>query len=257
MSMKDKNSFRIWQFTDPHLYADCQQEYYGVKTDVCLKAILDHALAANQQAHLALVTGDLVHDGSQAAYQRLAGYLKTLSAPIHCLAGNHDELAVMSQVLTENKITLHQSVQYKHWQIIMLDSTVAGCVGGHISEKELNRLTQILNENPGDYFLICLHHPPVATGMKWMDEALLLDNPQALFKVLDDFENIRCVSWGHVHQEFSAQRNGVTLLGTPSTMVQFKPDCEEFTVDNVAPGYRWFDLYEEGHFKTGVERVSV
>jgi len=257
LSLSNKKALRIWQFSDPHLYADTEREYYGVSTDKSLQAVLTHALASTKAAQLALVTGDLVHDGSVAAYQRLADYLKKLSVPMHCLAGNHDEPVVMNKVLEKNHIALHMSVQLKNWQIIMLDSTVPERVGGHLSQQELDRLAQMLSNNPDNYFLVCLHHPPRPTGMKWMDDELLLDNPQQLFNVLDQFENIRCVSWGHVHQASCAQRKGVTLLSTPSTMVQFKPDCVEFTVDDIEAGYRWFDLYDDGNFKTGVERVSI
>ncbi|HEX7764018.1 MAG TPA: 3',5'-cyclic-AMP phosphodiesterase, partial [Cellvibrio sp.] len=52
------------------------------------------------------------------------------------------------------------------------------------------------------------------------------------------------------------QRKGVSLLATPSTCVQFKPKCDNFTVDTQMPGYRWFDLRADGQFDTGVARVT-
>ena len=46
------------------------------------------------------------------------------------------------------------------------------------------------------------------------------------------------------------------LLSVPSTCVQFKPHSKDFAVDDVAPGYRWLDLHEDGRIDTEVSRVE-
>ncbi|RCL61780.1 MAG: phosphodiesterase, partial [Pseudomonas sp.] len=57
-------------------------------------------------------------------------------------------------------------------------------------------------------------------------------------------------------QAFDQSRNGVRLLATPSTGVQFTPQSEDFQVDSAAPGYRWLRLYADGRLETDVSRVS-
>ncbi|MBN9931387.1 3',5'-cyclic-AMP phosphodiesterase, partial [Pantoea agglomerans] len=42
------------------------------------------------------------------------------------------------------------------------------------------------------------------------------------------------------------------VLATPSTCVQFKPHCTSFTIDTVAPGWRWFTLYPDGGLETSM-----
>jgi Icc protein len=42
----------------------------------------------------------------------------------------------------------------------------------------------------------------------------------------------------------------------PSTCVQFKPLSKDFAIDDVAPGYRWLDLYPDGRVETAVSRVD-
>jgi len=113
----------------------------------------------------------------------------------------------------------------------------------------------MLSANPDMHVLVMMHHQPVLIGSKWIDQ-YILRNADAFFAVIDRFPNVRAIVWGHVHQEFSGQRNGVALIATPSTCVQFKPLCDEFTVDTLMPGYRWFDLNDDGTFNTGIERVT-
>ena len=62
--------------------------------------------------------------------------------------------------------------------------------------------------------------------------------------------------WGHVHQPFDQQRNGLRLLATPSTCFQFAPHSADFNVSNEAPGYRWLRLQPDGTLQTGVSRVA-
>src|SRR3546814_9659808 len=86
-------------------------------------------------------------------------------------------------------------------------------------------------------------------------EPIGLRNPDALFAVLDRFPQVRAVLWGHVHQEVDQVRDGVRLLASPSTCIQFEPGSEDFAVGTQAPGYRWLRLLPDGGLETGVERV--
>jgi Icc protein len=63
------------------------------------------------------------------------------------------------------------------------------------------------------------------------------------------------VLWGHVHQEIDWQRNGVRLLASPSTCVQFAAGSEKFRACDKPPGYRWLELHGDGRIGTGVSRV--
>jgi Icc protein len=92
-------------------------------------------------------------------------------------------------------------------------------------------------------------------GSVWIDQ-YVVRNADAFFQLIDDHPQVKLVAWGHVHQEFQQRRKGVTLVATPSTCVQFKPLCDDFTVDTQMPGYRWFELNSDGSFTTGIARVT-
>lgn len=247
---------RILHFTDTHLFADPEHVSYGVKPDATLQAVLTAARRREGTCHAALVTGDLVHD-EPGAYPRLRGHLAGLGMPVYCLPGNHDDPAAMREVFIDPPVTWPRCAVHGRWVLVFLDSSVPGEVRGHLSEPELKALDKVLARHARHHALVCLHHPPRPCGMTWLDRGLILDNPEALFAVLDAHANVRAVLWGHVHQEYDERRNGVRLLATPSTMVQFLPDAREFALDEARPGYRWLTLSEEGTVDTGVVRVTI
>jgi 3',5'-cyclic-AMP phosphodiesterase len=102
---------------------------------------------------------------------------------------------------------------------------------------------------------VWLHHQPLAIGSPWLD-TMAVDNAAEFFRIIDRHRQVRAVVWGHVHQCFEQQRNNVALLATPSTCIQFMPHSEDFAIDPLPPGYRWFELYSDGSFTTGVERLA-
>jgi Icc protein len=103
--------------------------------------------------------------------------------------------------------------------------------------------------------LVALHHHPVPMQSAWLDR-LALEQPAALLAIVDACPNVKAVIWGHVHQAFEAARNGVRLLGSPSTCMQFKPHCETFTLDTQPPGYRWLRLADDGSITSGIRRLE-
>jgi len=245
----------IAQITDTHLYADPHGQLLGLNTRHCLKQVVDLALST-QAPELVIASGDLAHDGSAQAYRHLHTCFSRLGVPIYCLPGNHDEAVVLRANSEGGRLLSNRSICIGGWLLLFLDSTVAGSDGGHLTEKELDELDTALASNPDLPALVCLHHQPVNIGSRWLD-TMAVDNPEAFFGIIDRHPQVRAVIWGHVHQTFEQQRNGVRLLSAPSTCIQFLPGSEEFAVDMIPPGYRWLELYPDGTFKTGVARLRM
>src|SRR5699024_638442 len=148
------------------------------------------------------------------------------------------------------------------WQVIMLDSTMAGEVGGNVTVSELTALRRCLEAEPDRHALICLHHHLVPVGAAWLD-AQRVANGEQLLAELARHPPARGTLSGHVHQSSerthrsdAAGPDGIRLLTSPSTCVQFAAGSDEFQVDPAAaPGYRWLDLHADGRIVTGVSRV--
>ena len=246
---------RIVQITDLHLKTTPGSRLWGVDVDAGLNAVLARIQERHPQPDGLLVTGDLVGDEPDA-YSRVRELLEPLGVPAYCLPGNHDFPARMAQTLRRGWVRWQRSLIAGGWQIILLDSSVPGTPDGHLAYGELAFLDTALRMHPELPALVCLHHNPTPTATPWLD-TMTVSNGEALFAVLDHYPQVRAVVWGHIHAEFSARRGNVQLLGTPATCMQFKPHTPEPQLDELPPGYRWFELYPDGRLATGVERIEL
>ena len=246
---------RVVQISDFHLKTQPNSRLWGADVDDGLNAVLARIRERNPAPDFILATGDLVGDEPNA-YGRLLQVLEPLGAPVYCLPGNHDFPAIMSRTLQGGWVRWKRYFAAGHWQFVLLDSSFPGTPDGHLASGELGLLETVMATDLDRHTLVCLHHNPLPVGTAWID-TMMVSNGAALFAVLDRYPQVRAVVWGHTHGEFSGQRGNVQLLAAPATSVQFKPDAPQPQVDNLPPGYRWFELYPDGALKTGVERVAL
>jgi 3',5'-cyclic-AMP phosphodiesterase len=248
-------SLKVLQITDTHLYADAKKRLAGLDTDNSLLQLLQLAQSKILPVDLALVTGDLVHDASPEGYQRLRDHLLTLNARAYCIPGNHDLNPVMADNIGCDSISTDTVSRHGDWVLIMLDSTIPGKVEGHLSSEQLQLLDSGLEQHPDCHALVCLHHHPISLGSAWIDK-VALNNPDDLFSILDRHDQVRGLLWGHAHQIYDEERNGVKLMGSPSTCIQFKPHQDDFGIHHSPPGLRWLALLPEGNIMSDVEYLA-
>ena len=249
------------QLTDCHLGERVGARLLNLDTDRSLAAVLD--LVRAQQPHIdaVLATGDISDQGSAAAYRRFLRATHGLGTYERWLPGNHDDAATMRRTLGADA-RMQRNLVLGNWQIIALDSAVPGEVGGYLDEAELTALRSCLRATPQLYTLICLHHQVLPIGCAWLDTQRVA-NAERFWSIIDEFAQVRAVLSGHVHQHSETLRRSrvtqsdVRVITSPSTCVQFAPNSRDFRVDSEAPGYRWFDLHDDGRIETAVERVSA
>jgi Icc protein len=92
-------------------------------------------------------------------------------------------------------------------------------------------------------------------GSRWLD-GIGLANADEFWRVIDAHRHVRGIAWGHVHQSFDGERNGVQLFATPSTGAQFKPHSDRYAVDTRPPAYRVFDLHADGGIHSEVRWIE-
>lgn len=245
---------RIVQITDTHLNATEDGHLLGMKTLHSLRCVLSLVQEEAACPHAILVTGDLSQDGSEASYRHLHQELAQFRAPSFWLPGNHDIQEHMSAIIKDSHSS-HRLIRTPHWQMVLLDSSIRGKVHGHLSNSELDFAISCLQDRPDLNTLVTFHHHPLPMGSRWID-TIGVRNGQQVIDQLTTFSNLKCIVWGHVHQESDQQLGNVRLLSTPSTCVQFKPGSSDFEVDHQSPGFRWLDLFPDGRIETGVKRVE-
>ncbi len=249
------DSLEVLQLSDPHLFADPEGRLLGMRTLLSLQHVIAHASKHLPSIDLALVTGDLVHDASPAGYSLLKKELTHLGVPAYCLPGNHDDPEILDSTISGNPIDTPFSIQQKGWSIILLDSNRPGSTLGELDDIQLAKLQKTLSSHPNHHTLICLHHHAVAIKSQWLDR-IMLSNANDFFAITDRHPQIKGITCGHVHQSFEERRNGVLLMGTPSTCFQFAPKSVGFEIDNRAPGYRRLTLLPDGTIRTDTFHLS-
>jgi len=191
------------------------------------------------------VTGDVIQDDSAGAYEHFVELLRGLDLPVYALPGNHDVRALMREALDAPKFHYCKSVAGANWLIVSLDSCVSGQAGGHVAAAELARLDREIEATDADHVMVCLHHPPVDVGSRWLD-SVGLDNADEVVGRVSVSGKVRLVVFGHVHQPYDDVRRGLRIMGTPSTCRQFAQGSALFAVDDRPPAYRRINLRSDG-----------
>lgn len=252
-----EETVRVLHITDQHLFSNAQGELLGVNTTDSFQAVLNAIQAAPFEYDAVLATGDLVQDHNREAYHRFANMVKPLQKPLFWLEGNHDIQPQMSHALSQYA-HIHSARHIligKHWQIILLDSHIESLPKGALNHTELAFLRERLAAYPERYALIALHHNLLPTNSAWLDQHSLV-NADELAVALSPFKQVKAIIHGHIHQAVDNLWNGYRVLATPSTCIQFKPNCTTFTLDTLPQGWRELTLLPDGTIETAVKRLN-
>jgi len=240
---------RVLQITDPHLFAEADNNLRGTVTADTLNAVVDHVLEQRWPADFVVLTGDLVQDDSAGAYNQFKTIMGRLGMPIYCLPGNHDVRPLMKAALSVEPWHYCETFVTDDWLFVCIDSCADDEAGGVVSDDELFRLGAELTNAPAPHAIVFLHHPPLKVGSKWLD-SVGLRNADEFLEVMMAPGNVRAAVFGHVHQAFDMIHDGVRIIGTPSSCAQFKPFEDEFSLDNKPPAYRRISLHSSGTIDT-------
>lgn len=256
--------FKLIQLTDLHLLADPEACFKGQKPWHNLMAILD-AIEQEGWPDLLLLTGDLSQDVSQASYVRLYERLQLTGVPWYWLPGNHDCVDAMQALHPIQFVAVHQG-----WRLLLLN-TQSGQPQGALDMRQRQAILQQLESHRAEPILVALHHQPLLVGegrlgqlhqssqdgdeqIQGIDQIPLRDEGW-LWQTLSQYSAVKLVLCGHVHQAQQIEREGLTLLTTPATSIQFQAGINAFELDPQPAGYRVIRLEAQGGFTTEVKRL--
>lgn len=252
---KIQSCHSILQITDLHIPQNPGTTLAGINTEYFFHAILKQAFASHPHFDLVLLTGDLAQDPCEESYQRVMSALEAYKTPCIGLPGNHDSFELMNELFTSSIISCNRQFTFENWQIICLNSVIPFSDKGHLSEDELSHLKQYLDNYPDHHALIAVHHHCIKTKSTWMD-TMMIDNSDELLLLIKQYDQVKAITFGHIHQALDVSLDSIRFLGTPSTCFQFKPGCRTFTLDNLSPGYRVLRLYDDGRLESEMFRLS-
>jgi len=218
----------IAQLTDTHLLPEGRKLADLIDTNAQLEAAVSGLNQLSTPADVVLVTGDLVDDGDPESYAELRERLAALDSPFYLIPGNHDRRQALVEAFPDHAYLprtgfLQYAIQDHAVRLIGLDTLVEGEDGGALCEERLAWLDAALAADRDRPTLICMHHPPFDSGIRWMD-AMGLSGASGLRNVLDGHPQVRLVVCGHIHRPFHSMLGGVPVAVAPSTAWQVHLD---------------------------------
>ena len=247
------NSLLIAQITDTHVGFEPEagdEEFNYLR--FCMA--IDHLRAQSVQPDMLILSGDLADNGAAESYERFKQPLANCDFPIHVMTGNHDHRERLLEAFPECP-THDGFVQYAleagGLRVLCLDTLQHGRHGGAFCETRAAWLASELAAHRDTPTLIVMHHPPVVSGIDWMDprpgEAWL----QRFEAAIDGHAQIVAIVCGHLHRPVTAAFGSVPVVVTPAVApavsldlrpVDFHKEDGRGIVDAEPPAYalhRW------------------
>ncbi|NNE12357.1 MAG: phosphodiesterase, partial [Ilumatobacter sp.] len=107
-------------------------------------------------------------------------------------------------------------------RLVALDTTIPGSHEGRLTEAQLTWLDARLAEAPDVPTIVAQHHPPVASGVRSMDDACGFADGGAEADVLRRHSHVEAVLSGHLHRAFHRRCAGTISTTAPSTACQLE-----------------------------------
>jgi len=239
----------IAQISDCHIRDQGGSFARLVDTTETLRRVVDHLVGLDPAPDVILATGDLTDDGTASQYATLLDVLTPIADRLLPIPGNHDECPLFrgafADVLPGNLADDHCSyvIEDHPVRLVGLDNSIPGRHDGRFDPVRERWLDDVLAADPDRPTLVFTHFPPFETGLRFMDDAGLLDSDR-LRAVIERNPQVRLLVTGHLHRPIHTAI-GSTLVSTcPSTGNQIRLDLhpERGAAVDEPPGYqlhRW------------------
>lgn len=243
------------QITDLHITTDDNPYQSRARDEKRLRDALSTIYALQPRPVAIIASGDLVDRGLAGEYQELKKILADYTQiPIYAGMGNHDLRGPFREVFPDTSILKYETdkhgfIQYEadfgDIRLVMID-TLDEKDGKHnengaFCNKRANWLKRTLGRNSGKPTMIALHHPPIRSGIYWMDEREKYDWQPRLADAVKNRKQVRTMMCGHLHRAYHSRFAGQVVATSPATSIQLTlnltevdlrvPDGREILVD--------------------------
>ena len=216
----------VAHLSDPHVTTGA----LGAEPVAGLHRALGRVRGLQIRPDCVVITGDLADHGTPDEYAVLHDVLKRFPIPVHLAVGNHDKVDAFLDTFAGTRFigNVRNSgagreasyiVEYPGATVIVLDSKQPGTPGGHLGPDQIGWLDEALGARRDVPAFVCLHHPPMALGIVFLDGMRLADGAELATAVGHHRHVVRVLA-GHDHRAITAGFAGTVLAVAPSTYRQ-------------------------------------
>jgi 3',5'-cyclic AMP phosphodiesterase CpdA len=248
----------------------------GVRDEKRLRDVLTTIYALQPRPVAIIASGDLVDRGTPAEYEELKRILSDFrEIPIYAGMGNHDlrgpfREAFQGSTLLRFETDKHGFIQYEadfdDIRLVMIDTLDETDGGkshnenGAFCSKRASWLKRTLSRNANKPTILALHHPPIRSGIYWMDEREKYDWQKRLAGCVKDRKQVRTMICGHLHRPYHSVFANRLVAASPATSIQLTlnltpvdlrvPDGREILVNE--PAGFLLHMWDRGELTTHV-----
>ncbi|MEZ4651335.1 MAG: metallophosphoesterase [Candidatus Eisenbacteria bacterium] len=213
------------------------------------------------------------------AYPTFLDAIAPSEVPVAFVPGNHDHRAGFSKYLSPlqggvpkpdhaartseaggalrlgatDDGALYRSLYVGHVRILLLDSLWDGHVEGRIGPRQLAWIDRALQEAHAGPTVVFVHHPPIPTGVDWLDPHVIEDGDELTQLLVS--RGAPHISFGHVHQPMTLRRGELVAVSGPATSFAFGGDGTAPIILDDPPAVRWIEI-DGPNVRSRVESVG-
>jgi 3',5'-cyclic AMP phosphodiesterase CpdA len=246
----------IGHLSDLHVAPPGQRLFGVLDTYTSAVDAVRHLSRLNPGPDAVIVTGDVAGHGQPDEYAAARQVLDQLPVPYFVIPGNHDRrkgllTAFPGHAWTTESGLVQYTVDDFLVRLVALDSIDEGHDEGGVDPERLAWLDATLAAAPKKPTLVFLHHPPIRSGVWWMDTAGLAGAAE-LGTVLDRHGQVGLVASGHIHRNIGGMLGATRVAVAPSPAFAVHLDLERAEPPRAAlePGACLVHAYRDGQFVT-------
>lgn len=216
--MRGTGPMLIAQLTDLHVGFDPAAGPEELN-QLRLRAVLTRILEGPNRPDLVVLSGDITERGDIASFERAAALLAECPFPVWPMVGNHDSREALLQAFPQMRGEdgfVHRVIEQEGLRIVLLDTLDPERHGGAFCAGRQAWLTAQLDAAPETPTVIFMHHPPVVSGIDWMDPDPDAGWLRRFGEAIEGRRNILALHCGHLHRPMAATFRGIPAHVTPS-----------------------------------------
>jgi Icc protein len=213
------------QISDAHLRVGRDDGASARALEVAVRSLV----ALDPAPHAVLVSGDLADSGSAGEYERARELLAPLPVPVHVVAGNHDDRDALRAYFGAPAAGggagtfLQYATHIGPLRLVVCDTMLPGRNEGSFGPDRIGWLEAELAADRETPTIVAMHHPPLMTGIRVVDEiGLPTADQRSLAELLARNPQVRRIVAGHVHRMIAGALGGCGVFVCPSSYLQLQ-----------------------------------